>query len=233
MLQLEAPKRYNECLMSKLGKRDHSSPSTPPPTPPSKTPLLIGVGVVLAMVVGTWAYGRFTAPPPPSTYEVPQPEAQAAPAAAPAPVTETAATTPPLAPAEIPAAQLKPHPQKDLPPLPFNPGPPPRPIDVVTANYRFAAEHPEILSFVPCFCGCEHSGHRANEDCFVESRAPNGDVEKWSEHGVECTICLDVATRARQMYSSGASVRDIRAAVEREFLPHAVTHTPTPPPPAR
>ena len=28
---------------------------------------------------------------------------------------------------------------------------------------RFAAEHPEILSYVPCFCGCERAGHRGNE----------------------------------------------------------------------
>jgi hypothetical protein len=88
---------------------------------------------------------------------------------------------------------------------------------VVTAAYQFAAEHPEILSYIPCFCGCERSGHAGNHDCFVRSRSKDGDVIEWDEHGVECTICIDVATRSRQMFTSGASARDIRAAVEKEF----------------
>ena len=60
------------------------------------------------------------------------------------------------------------------------------------AAYKFAAEHPEVLSYVPCFCGCERSGHRGNEDCFVRERAVNGDVIAWDDHGMECAICLDV-----------------------------------------
>ena len=98
----------------------------------------------------------------------------------------------------------------------------------------FAAEHPEVLTYVPCFCGCERSGHRGNEDCFVKSRAANGDVSQWEPHGMECNVCVDVATQAKQMYSSGASVRDIRAAVEQKWASQAAemhTHTPTPQPP--
>jgi hypothetical protein len=82
------------------------------------------------------------------------------------------------------AADLEPHPQANLPPLPFNPSPPARPADVVNVAYRFAAEHPEVLSYVPCYCGCERSGHRGNEDCFVVARAPNGDVTEWEPHGM-------------------------------------------------
>jgi hypothetical protein len=102
---------------------------------------------------------------------------------------------------------------------------------VITAAYRFAAEHPEILSYVPCFCGCERSGHQGNEDCFVKARAANGDVVEWEDHGMECNVCLDVATQAAQMFASGASVRAIRAAVESKWAPQAHTHTPTPEPP--
>jgi hypothetical protein len=128
-------------------------------------------------------------------------------------------------------AAIGPHKQSDLPPIPFPAYAPPRPKPVVTAAFEFAAEHPEVLSYVPCFCGCQQGGHRGNEDCFVHSRKPNGDVAEWEEHGVECAVCLDVATRSRQMYASGASVRDIRAAIEREFAPNATTMTPTPRPP--
>ena len=49
---------------------------------------------------------------------------------------------------------------------------------------EFAAEHPEVLSYVPCYCGCERSGHRGNEDCFVTARDTNGDVTQWEPHGM-------------------------------------------------
>ncbi len=129
------------------------------------------------------------------------------------------------------AAKLGPHKQATLPPIPFQSYAPPRPQEVVTAAYQFAAEHPEVLSYVPCFCGCERAGHTGNSDCFVKSRAANGDVIDWDEHGVECAVCIDVANRSRQMHSSGASVHDIRAAIDKEFGPLSSVHTPTPHPP--
>jgi hypothetical protein len=123
---------------------------------------------------------------------------------------------------------LKPHPQANSPPLNFPAYPTARPQEVVRAAYTFAAEHPEVLSYVPCFCGCERAGHRGNEDCFVKARDANGDVIAWDEHGMECAVCLDVATRSRQMFTSGATVADIRAAIDKEFGPLATTRTPTP-----
>jgi hypothetical protein len=127
---------------------------------------------------------------------------------------------------------LGPHKQASYPPVPYQEFAPPRPIATVNAAFQFAAEHPEVLSYVPCFCGCEHGGHRGNEDCFVRARAQNGDVTEWEPHGVECAVCIDVATRARQMYASGASVTQIRAAVEKEFKATYPSMTPTPVPPA-
>ena len=129
-------------------------------------------------------------------------------------------------------AAFGPHKQQTLPPIPFGGYAPPRPVDVVTAAFNFAAEHPEVASYIPCFCGCEQGGHKGNTDCFVRSRDVNGDVVEWEEHGLECAVCIDVATRSRQMYSSGAAVSDIRAAVEKEFAPSFASMTPTPKPPS-
>ena len=128
-------------------------------------------------------------------------------------------------------AKFGPHKQAALPPLPTQPYAPPRPPEVVRAAYVFAAEHPEVLSYVPCFCGCERGGHRGNHDCFVAARDDKGDVTAWDPHGLECTVCIDVATEARQMFTSGANVRDIRAAVEKKWAGFNGGHTPTPNPP--
>jgi Protein of unknown function with PCYCGC motif len=125
-------------------------------------------------------------------------------------------------------AKFGPHKQANLPPLPTQAFAPPRPMNVVRDAYLFAAEHPEVLSYVPCFCGCERGGHKGNHDCFVANRDQNGDVTEWEPHGLDCTVCIDVATEARQLYSSGANVREIRAAVEKKWAGFNGGHTPTP-----
>ena len=134
--------------------------------------------------------------------------------------------------AVVPPQNLKPHTQAaTLPPmLDIPPDFAPRPPDVIRAAYKFAAEHPEVLSYVPCFCGCEAAGHQGNHDCFVRERAANGDVITWDEHGVECTVCIDVATRARVLHGEGKSVADIRATIEKDYAGRATNKTPTPHP---
>jgi len=85
---------------------------------------------------------------------------------------------PPKTPAPSVAAQ-----KLTYPPIPtpgFTPG---RPVDQARAVYQFAAEHPEVLKYVPCYCGCESSGHPHNESCFVKRRDVRGNVVEWDTHG--------------------------------------------------
>jgi hypothetical protein len=186
-----------------------SGAGTPPSQPGRSSTPLIAAGIVLVLaIVGLVAYTRTSAPEPAA--EV----AQAAPAIVDPPVT----------------AKLGPHPQKNLPPLPFQAYAPPRPMETVREVYRFAAEHPEVLSYVPCFCGCERGGHKGNDDCFVKTRNAEGDVTEWEPHGLDCAVCLDVANEAMQMTRSGASVVDIRAAIEKKWNRPGSGHTPTPMP---
>lgn len=120
------------------------------------------------------------------------------------------------------------------PPLPTVGFAPVRPMDIVRATYDFAAQHPEILKYVPCYCGCGEQGHKANESCFVARRDPKGNVLEWDTHGFGCTICVDVARESMQLYNSGADVVAIRAAIERRWAPgNAGGRTPTPAPPAK
>ena len=124
--------------------------------------------------------------------------------------------------------------RKTTPPLPTVGFAPVRPMDIVRATYDFAAQHPEILGYVPCYCGCGSQGHKANDSCFVARRDAKGNVLEWDTHGFSCTICVDVAREAMQLYSSGADVRSIRSAIERKWTPgNEAGKTPTPPPPAK
>ena len=139
----------------------------PPKDPPKSWGAPMGVAVAaLVVVAGLFAYSRTGQSEDPA-----------------APPTQTASQSQAIL--DPPAfARHGPHKQDNLPPLPLNPEPPARPAAVVNAAYTFAAEHPEVLSYVPCYCGCQRSGHRGNDDCFVMSRAANGDVTEWEPHGM-------------------------------------------------
>ena len=41
------------------------------------------------------------------------------------------------------------------------------------ALYKFAVEHPEVLAFMPCVCGCVDHGHTSNRSCYVKAEAPD------------------------------------------------------------
>jgi uncharacterized protein with PCYCGC motif len=159
--------------------------SPPPPPSTSRHPLLIGTAILI--VIGLAAFvvvGINSESAPPQ---------QAAAASAPAttttgPASSTATTSAPSEPMpaadpSLPPAEKKAPARGPLPPLPMLGFAPPRPIDVVQAVFEFAARRPDVLEYVPCFCGCERSGHRGNDDCFVKSRDAQGNVE-WEPHGM-------------------------------------------------
>ena len=85
----------------------------------------------------------------------------------------------------------------------------------VKAAYRFAADHPEVLKNIPCFCGCAAMGHRSNEDCFVKSREGGGIV--WEPHGARCRMCVDIADTAIKLHDKGTPTASIRAQVQHVY----------------
>ncbi|MGB7218976.1 MAG: PCYCGC motif-containing (lipo)protein [Vicinamibacterales bacterium] len=123
--------------------------------------------------------------------------------------------------------------QVKQPPLTLPPNQLPRPHDIVRATYKFAAEHPEVLSYMPCFCSCEMMGHTSNASCFVKTRAPNGDVTAWQDHGIVCPMCLAVGELAMNMHAAGKPVQEIRAAVETKYGKITEFRTPTAAPPKK
>lgn len=55
----------------------------------------------------------------------------------------------------------------------------------VKEAYIMAAQYPEALASVPCYCGCyEIDGHISNLDCFVDGMDSNKAVTEWDAMGV-------------------------------------------------
>jgi hypothetical protein len=126
-------------------------------------------------------------------------------------------------------AILRPH-VGPLPALPRVSYQPAAPMAIVQQVYDFAARHPEVLQFMPCYCGCERVGHRGNHDCFVKARAANGTVTQWDEHGIGCAICIGVGRDAMMLSNGGARPAEIRAAIDRKYGAFYPSSTPTPKP---
>ena len=110
---------------------------------------------------------------------------------------------------------------------------PPRPMEVLRDAHIFTADHPEVASFIPCYCGCGSAGHKDNADCFIRQRDAQGRVTEWEPHGAACAVCIDIAVQSMKMRNSGASISAIRQQVQNEYRPRFEnTETPTPAPPA-
>ena len=118
----------------------------------------------------------------------------------------------------------------DLPLLPPGIATAARPPEITKAVFAFAARRPDVLNYMPCFCGCERGGHKGNHDCFVARRDAQNKVTAWEPHGLVCEVCIDVGQQAMQMTNAGASLAQIRDAIEKKYA-GATYHTPTPMPP--
>jgi hypothetical protein len=132
-------------------------------------------------------------------------------------------------PTTIPVVAAKPH-VGPLPALPRVSYQPAGPMAVIQQVYEFAARHPEVLQYMPCYCGCERIGHRGNHDCFVKSRAANGTITQWDEHGIGCAVCLGVGRDAMTLFNGGAKPAQIRAAIDKKYGSLYPSSTPTPAP---
>jgi len=47
---------------------------------------------------------------------------------------------------------------------------------VVQEAYRFAIANPQVLSKLPCYCGCGSMGHTSDLDCFIKRFDPDGSI---------------------------------------------------------
>ena len=50
----------------------------------------------------------------------------------------------------------------------------------IVESYVFAAKHPEVLRYMPCYCGCERETppHDSNYDCFIDAIDRSGPLPR-------------------------------------------------------
>lgn len=83
---------------------------------------------------------------------------------------------------------------------------------VVLTGYRFAADHPEALVYLPCYCGCgQTNGHENLRDCFVSAAGA------FDPHAAGCNVCIDEALDAKRLSEQGRSRGEIRQAIDATY----------------
>jgi hypothetical protein len=98
------------------------------------------------------------------------------------------------------------------------------------AAYAYALARPDVLQWLPCYCGCTGIPHRSNLDCYFVRREVKGTFA-YEEHASFCDICIRTANMASEMLAKGSTMTQVRAAVDSTFGGGAVPGTDTPVPP--
>jgi hypothetical protein len=88
--------------------------------------------------------------------------------------------------------------------------------DAVRDAYRFAAANPDVLSKIPCYCGCGQEGHQSNLNCYVKETKTDGSIV-FDDHALGCGICVDIARDVMLLMQEGKSLKEIRAYIDAQY----------------
>ena len=81
-----------------------------------------------------------------------------------------------------------------------------------------------LLEQIPCYCGCKYAGHKHTAHCFWNDK---GNFDK---HGITCSVCFDIAKKAKEMHEQGKDVCEIRKTIDKFYEPNKQLGTETPMP---
>ena len=103
------------------------------------------------------------------------------------------------------------------------------PEDVQMA-YQFAMDRPDIMMWMPCYCGCGgHAGHKSAKNCFIKESSTASNIQV-DEHGAGCQMCVTIALDIKAMTEEGRSLKEIRTYIDDKFGDIGPgTDTPMPP----
>jgi len=97
--------------------------------------------------------------------------------------------------------------------------------------YAYALANPQIVEWMPCYCGCAAMGHGSNLDCYYK-HGVTGDRAVFEEHASYCDICVKITLKAKHLNAEGRSLREIRLIIDQTFGGSAAPGTLTAQPPA-
>lgn len=98
------------------------------------------------------------------------------------------------------------------------------PVSVQDA-YRFAAANKEVLTQIPCYCGCGAVGHTSNYACYVSGEGQDGSLS-FDAHALGCSICVDITQDTMRLLREGKGVVEIRSYVDQTYVQYGPSNMP-------
>jgi len=87
---------------------------------------------------------------------------------------------------------------------------------IVQQAYQFNVANPDVMTQIPCYCGCGAMGHTSNYACYVKDQDAAG-VLAFDEHAIGCSICVDITHDVMRLLDEGRPLADIRQYVDQTY----------------
>ena len=98
------------------------------------------------------------------------------------------------------------------------------PVTVQQA-YQFNVANPDVMTQIPCYCGCGSMGHTSNYSCYVSGVDTDGKIT-YDTHALGCSICVDITQDTMRLLKQGKSVPDIKAYVDQTYAQYGPSNMP-------
>ena len=105
------------------------------------------------------------------------------------------------------------------------------PLDVrnapvtVQQAYQFNVANPDVMTQLPCYCGCGSMGHTSNYACYVSGVDADGNIS-YDTHALGCSICVDITQDTMRLLGQGKSVPEIKAYVDQTYAQYGPSNMP-------
>jgi hypothetical protein len=96
---------------------------------------------------------------------------------------------------------------------------------VVQQAYQFNAANPDVMTQIPCYCGCGSMDHTSNYSCYVSGVDADGKVS-YDTHALGCSICVDITQDTMRLLRQGKSVPEIKAYVDQTYAQYGPSNMP-------
>lgn len=105
------------------------------------------------------------------------------------------------------------------------------PMDVKNAPvavrqaYQFNAANPDVMTQLPCYCGCGSMGHSSNYACYVSEVDADGKIN-YDTHALGCSICVDITQDTMRLLKEGKTVLEIKSYVDQTYAQYGPSNMP-------
>ncbi len=95
----------------------------------------------------------------------------------------------------------------------------------VQQAYQFAVANSDLMTQIPCYCGCGDMGHTSNYACYVQDVDSQGAIT-YDTHALGCSICVDITLDAMRMLEQGKTAGEIKTIVDQTYSQYGPSNIP-------